>query len=338
MSAPVCNPIPLRIASTGQYVPSQRVDAAAFDQRWGKPDGWTRRHSGVASRQFAQVYETTSFMGAAAARQALATAGTDARQIDCIISACSVMEQAIPCSGALLQRELGLGDSGIPAFDINATCLSFLTALDLAALALAAHRYHCVLVVSSEMASAGLDWNDTQTAALFGDGAAAVVLDIHDDPGGPPLLGTHMETYADGAEFCRVRAGGTRLRASNDVQAFLAGAHFEMNGKAVYRQAAQRLPGFLQRLMARAGTATADLQWLVPHQASGKALHHLQRALALPEARLVRILEDHGNQMAASIPVALHQGIVRGQIQRGDQIALLGSGAGLAFGGAVLRY
>lgn len=331
-------PIGLRIIGTGDYLPARNVEAASFDARWRKPAGWTLRHTGVAHRHFAAPHETSSYMGARAGEQALQSAGLRAGDLDCIVSACSVMEQALPCSASLLQRELGLGGSGIPAFDVNASCLSFLVALDLVATAMLAGRYRRVLIVSSEVPSAGLDWQDTETAGLFGDGAAAVLVESCADADGAAVLGACLRTYGEGAELCQVRAGGTRLRVGEDVEAFVRGAHFEMQGKVVYRQAARRLPEFLHELAACSGVALEAVDRIIPHQASAKALAHLQKALRLPGERITRILEQRGNQMAASIPAALHHAIHRQDLQRGQLLGLVGSGAGLSFGGLVLRY
>lgn len=331
-------PLPVRILGTGEHLPSNKVESSTLDARWNKPGGWTLRHSGVECRYYAGEGETTSSMAAGAARAALSAAGLRADQLDCIVSACSVMEQAIPCSAVLIQRELGLGGSGIPAFDINATCLSFLAALDTLSAALAIGRYRRVLIVSSEIASAGLNPDDPVTAMLFGDGAAAVVLERGEATEDGQILGTHFETYADGAELCQVRSGGTRIRIRETPDAFLQGAFFEMNGPATYRMAAKLLPRFLDRLFERAQVRLDQLACIVPHQASVKGLAHLEAALKLPQGMLVRVLATRGNQMAASIPVALHQAIHSGRIQRGDAVALVGSGAGLSLGGTVLRY
>lgn len=329
--------IPLRILGTGEYVPSRRVPSEDFDRRWGKPAGWTRRHVGIDCRYYAGIEETASFMAARAANEALRRAGLKADGVDAIISVGSVPEQAIPCTAALVQRQLGLSASAIPAFDINATCLGFLVALDLVAGAFATGRFRRVLLVAGEVASAGLDWDDTDTAALFGDGAAAVVLEGGRAATDACLLATHMETHSDGAAFCQVRAGGTRVRLEDGVEAYAEASKFEMSGKATYRLAAQRLPDFMRRLFARAGVPVEELRKLVPHQASAKALDHLEVALRLPPGALVRILADHGNQMAASIPLALHHAIDRGDLRPGDRFAMVGSGAGLSFAGAVLR-
>ncbi|HEX7816515.1 3-oxoacyl-[acyl-carrier-protein] synthase III C-terminal domain-containing protein [Dyella sp.] len=330
-------PLSIRIAGTGEHVAARRVTSDELDTRWRKPSGWTQRHSGVLSRFFAADGETTSSMAASAARQALAAAGLEPGDLDAIVSACSVMEQAIPCTAVLIQRALGLGGSGIPSFDINATCLSFIAALDMISAAMAIGRYRRVLLVSSEVASAGLNWDDPVTAMLFGDGAAAVVLE-HCEGASSQLLGVRLETYADGAELCQVRSGGTRIRLRDDPEAFRQGAYFEMHGPATYRMAARLLPPFLERLFECADVSIDGLSCIVPHQASMKGLAHLESALQLPAGMLFRVLAMRGNQMAASIPVALHQAIEAGRIRRGDTIALVGSGAGLSFGGAVLKY
>lgn len=335
------NSLPVRILGTGEHVPGICVESQALDQRWKKAAGWTLRHAGIERRYYAGEGETTSSMGAKAARSALAAAGMEAHELDCIVSACSVMEQAIPCSGVLLQRQLGLEESGIPAFDVNATCLSFVAALDLLSTAIAVGRYRRVLIVSSEIASAGLRWDDAETAMLFGDGAAAVVLGSSDDAEAAEaaeLLGTHFETFSAGADLCQVRSGGTRIRPRTDMAGFLQGSCFEMQGRATYRMAAQRLPRFLERLFDRARVRLDQLSCIIPHQASAKGLTHLEAALKLPADMLVRVLATRGNQMAASIPVALHHAISSGRLQRGDLMALVGSGAGLSFGGAILRY
>lgn len=328
----------VQILGTGEYVPSECIESSALDRRWNKPAGWTQRHAGIKCRYYATADETTSLMGARAAQSALANAGVCAEEVDCIVSACSVMEQAIPCTAVLIQRQLGLGESGIPAFDINATCLSFLAALDSMSAAIAVGRYRRVLIVSSEIASAGLRKDDAETSMLFGDGAAAVVLARAPPQSGAGIMGTHFETYSVGADLCQVRSGGTRLNPRKDLQAFMDGAFFEMRGRKTYRMAAQRLPAFLERLFARAGIKLDDIRRIIPHQASAKALAHLEALLGLPEEKLVRIIARRGNQMAASIPATLHHAVTSSQVKRGDTIALIGSGAGLSFGGAVLTF
>lgn len=331
-------PSALRILGTGRDLPRRVVPSTDFDARWQRAPGTTFQDVGVRQRHVAAPDESSSAMAARAARQALDAAGLAPDALDCIVSACSVMEQAIPCLGAQVQRALGLGTSGIPAFDVNATCLSFLAALDLVSAAIAQGRYRHVLIVSSEIASAGLDPEDTSTAALFGDGAAAVVLGAAPADSASALLASRIETYAVGADLCQVRGGGTRLRSGTDPAAWRESSRFRMDGPATYKLAARYIRPFLARLLQQAGVAVQALDCIVPHQASGKALDHLTAALRLPPGRVVRTLPDFGNQVAASLPNALHEAVVSGALRRGQLVALLGSGAGLSLGGAVLRY
>lgn len=338
VAVPSSPALPLRIIASGAYLPRNRVPSQVFDQRWGKPAGWVQRHSGVALRGHAAADERASWMGAQAAHAALQQAGLTTGDIDCIVSACGVMEQAIPCQAVLLQRALGLGDSGVPSFDVNATCLGFVVALELVGSLLALGRYRRVLIVCSDIPSVGLDPDDPMTAPLFGDGAVALLVEQAAEAHGSSLLATRLRTYGDGAALCQVPTCGTGMRLADDVAAYRAAHHFQMQGKALYREAARRLPGFLRDLLKAAGLALDACEVIVPHQASGQALDHLQRVLGLPPERMVRILAEQGNQLAASLPMALHQALLDGRLRRGGHALLIGTGAGLALGGAVLRY
>jgi 3-oxoacyl-[acyl-carrier-protein] synthase-3 len=329
--------IALQILGTGEYVPRRRVESTELDRRWHKNGGWTAGQTGVTSRAYAADDENVVFMGASAARQALAAADLDAAQIDAIIAVGSVPYQAIPCTAAFIQRELGLGRSGIAAFDVNSTCLGFLVALDLVSHAIAAGRYRHVLIVASERASQGLNDDDTSTAGLFGDGAGAVLIGVP-RRAASKLRAAYVQSYGDGVEYCQMRAGGSRLPPRASMSEFLSGVHFEMEGRQTYRMAAELLPGFLQSLWKRAASRVDEIDVWVPHQAIGRAIAHLQCALELPLDRFVLTLPTHGNQVSASLPVALHRGIADQRIRPGHRIALIGTGAGLSIGGAVLDF
>ncbi len=329
--------IALEILGTGEHVPSQRIDSHEFDRSFGKAPGWTFERTGVRVRGFAPDGENVVDMGAAAARRALHSAGIDGENLDAIIAVGSVPAQAIPCTAVLLQQRLGLSLSGIPAFDINATCLGFLAALDLVAQGIATGRYRAVLIVASERPSIGMRQGDSSTAGLFGDGAGAVVVGAARN-GGAALLASHFQTFSEGAQFCRLRAGGTDINPHKDTDAFLDATFFEMRGRPLYRMASERMPGFLDTLLARAGLDRDRVNVWVPHQASGHAIRHMREALGLQSGNFVDTLETHGNQVSASMPVALHHALQSQRIKPGSVVALLGTGAGLSFGGAVLRF
>jgi 3-oxoacyl-[acyl-carrier-protein] synthase-3 len=329
--------IALEILGTGEYVPSHHIDSESLDRAFNKASGWTFDQTGVRERAHARSEENVVSMGAAAARQALENAGMPGEALDLIISVGSVPAQAIPCTAALLQRELGLAESGTAAFDLNATCLGFLAALDLVAQGIAMQRYKAVLIVAAERVSIGLKQSDPLTAGLFGDGAGAVVIGPS-RAGKSAMLSSLFQTYSVGAEYCRVRAGGSLINPHTQPEAYLEGSFFEMRGRRLYKLVADKMPGFLRELLRRADLSMQDINVWVPHQASGHALKHIRAALDLPAERFVSTLETHGNQVSASLPVALHRGIKAGQIVAGHRVALVGTGAGLSFGGAVLRF
>lgn len=337
-SLPGCVRTPFRFAGMGVYRPRERRRSQAFDTAFGKPEGWTEETFGIASRTVAAPDETTSAMGAEAARRALASAGWERDEFDVLIGACAVMEQPIPGASVLIQEALGLGRSGIPAFDVNLTCLSFLAALDIAALGFAAGRWRRAVVVASDIASAGLNETDPVACVIFGDGAAAVCIERAEDPAGPGLLAGRFETYGDAKEVARLRAGGTRLRPQDDLDAFLAGSKFEMDAFAVFKAAARPLPVLIDRVLAEAGLDRDSVDLIIPHQASSAGLEHLRRLFPGEPSRIVDIFTDHGNQIAASLPTALCHAWTEGRLGAGKTALLLGTAAGISIGAMAFRF
>lgn len=329
---------PLRIAGTGAYHPAARVSSQEVDAKIGKAAGWTEANFKIGERGVASPEETTSAMGAAAARQALDAARFQACDLDVIIGACGVMEQPIPGTSVLIQQRLGLGSSGIPAFDVNATCLSFLAALDVVAMGFATRRWSRALIVSSDVASAALDFSDPGASVIFGDGAAAAVIERSDEGDGPSLLSCRIETYGDGFELCELRAGGTRMRPNEDLEGFLAASTFRMDGSSVYRAARKRAPRLLQKLLADAGVTLNDIAMVIPHQASAHGLSYLHDVLGFEENTIVDVFHRCGNQIAASMPTALHEAVASKRLKRGDLALMIGTAAGISVGAAVIRY
>jgi 3-oxoacyl-[acyl-carrier-protein] synthase III len=329
--------VAMQILGTGEHIPDRRVDSTEFDRRWNKEPGWTYRQTGVRSRAFIGVDESAVTMGVRAAREALAAADIAPAQLDAIISVSSVPYQLIPSTAAFLQRGLDLQESGIAAFDINATCLGFIVALDLVAQGVATGRYRTVLIVASEPASIGIDWDDPGTAGLFGDGAGAVVVGVprRDQAA---LRASRIATFSAGLEYCQIRAGGTARYPRATTGATLDGTAFEMRGRPIYKLAAERFPPFLDALLHLGGTARDEVDVWVPHQASGHALAHMHALMHVPLDRMVLTLETAGNQVSASLPIAVHRAVTGGRIRPGSRVALLGAGAGVSFGGVILDY
>ncbi|PTU74545.1 3-oxoacyl-[acyl-carrier-protein] synthase III C-terminal domain-containing protein [Pseudomonas mangrovi] len=327
----------LALLGSGHALPQQRLSSAELDLRLGLATGTVERIGGVRSRAFANADETAASLAARAAQAALEAAGLNAAQLDCVVAASGTMDQGMPCNAALIHRELGLGASGIPAFDINASCLGFIAALDQLSWPLAAGRYQRVLLVCADIASCGLDWQQLESAAIFGDGAAAVVLGADGSGQGVRILASKLRTYSEGARFCQIPAGGSRHHPSRVAEGFLPLTHFAMQGKAVYRLASTHLPGFLEELLSDAQLHREQIDWVVPHQASRLAMDHLSRRLGFAADRVIDIFAEHGNQVAASLPTALDIARRDGRIQPGQRLLLLGTGAGLSLGGMLLE-
>ncbi|XID94516.1 beta-ketoacyl-ACP synthase III [Paenibacillaceae bacterium WGS1546] len=328
----------VKILGTGKYMPGKPITDADMDARLGTAPGWTRRMTDVVSRHYAGAADTAAAMGAKAARQALEAAKLRFSDLDCLVGASGTKEQALPCSAVFIQRELGEEQSGVPAFDIDSTCLSFLVALDAMSCMIAAGRYRNVLIVSSEIASVGLDWRHKESAALFGDGAAAVVIGRAEDGEPSRIVGASLRTYGAGAAHSEIRAGGTKRHPRGPRPASADDYLFRMDGPAIYKMASRLLPGFTDELLRSTGTRMTEFKAVVPHQGSAMAVRLMRKKLGIAERQLVYITPDHGNTIAASIPMGLHEAIRAGRIERGDRVLLIGTAAGLTLGGLVLDY
>jgi len=319
----------------GVALPREAISSEAIDVLIGRPAGWTEANFSIGSRYWARDGETSSALGALAAENALLDAGWDASDLDVIIGACGVMEQPIPGTSVLIQKRLGIGDSGIPAFDVNSTCLSFLSALQVALHGFAAGGWKKVLIVAADIASAALDFKTPETSVIFGDGAVAIALEA----GGPHrVLAMQFASYGTGAELCKLEAGGTRLRPHEDLDGFLAKSRFQMDGAGLFKVTARHFPDFLGALFGRAGVEEKDVGVVVPHQASAAALEHLKRSMPSCHDRTVDIFRRFGNQIAASLPHALFHARQDGLLRPGVLSLLVGSSAGISLGGAVVEW
>ena len=320
----------MRIEGLGACLPSDSRISAEFDRALHLPVGRVQQLTGVQTRYYCGRGEDQLTMGLAAAQAALDDAGLTGADIDLIVGAAAVPYQPIPATAPAYQRALGIPDGAAFAFDINSTCLSFLTALETCDALLRAGRYRRALVISSEVASRGLPWDTKpEVAGLFGDGAAAAVVS-----GGGAGLVTRFRTYASAYDSCQIGAGGTRFDFHAQADAFAAHSRFNMDGKVLFRLTAQHFVPFVDALLDDAGWDKEDIAMIIPHQASPMALAHMIRQCGFDPDRVVNICAEVGNQIAASIPFALHH--AKDRLRPGDKVLMLGTSAGVSFGGAAL--
>jgi 3-oxoacyl-[acyl-carrier-protein] synthase-3 len=281
-------------------------------------DEWIRTRTGIDRRHVAGAEETVVTMATEAAAKALAAAGLDARDVDLVVLATCTMRNAIPGGAARIATALGAGPVG--AFDVNAACGGFCYALSVAADAVRSGSANRVLVIGAEKLTDWLDWTDRGTCILFGDGAAAAIVEASDEPGiGPVAWGSD----GAGAELVGVPDGDWAIR---------------MDGPAVFRWATTQLGPVARRAVDLAGIEMGDLAAFVPHQANLRIVDALVRALKLPDTVVVaRDIADTGNTSAASVPLALARLVATGDVQSGDHALLLAFGAGLTYAGQVIR-
>jgi len=275
-------------------------------------------------------------MAAQAAREAVQKAGLELTDVDLIINASGTQQQAIPDGAPLLQQELGMGQSGVPAFSIHATCLSFLMALDVAAGFLITQRYRRILIVTAEVGSCGINFKEPESAALIGDAAAAVVVTLipADEPSA--LNAFHFETYGSGADLTVIKGGGSGKHPNHpDTQP--EDNLFHMNGPQLLKMTRRYAPDFLERLRPGLSEGLGNIKLVIPHQASLLALRMLRHFGWLDDEVMIT-LDRFGNCVSASIPVTLYEAIKQGRLHRGDEVLLVGTGAGLSLGGVILTY
>lgn len=197
-------------------------------------------------------------------------------------------------------------------------------------------RYKNVVIISSEISSVGLNWGQNESSILFGDGAAAVVITKSDHTSS--IIASHMETYSSGAHLSEIRGGGTMIHPREYSEERKEDFLFDMNGRAIFKLSSKYLLKFIDKLLMDTGYSLADIDLIVPHQASGPAMRLIRKKLGVDEERFMTIFEDYGNMISASIPVALFEAIKQKKVQRGNKILLLGTSAGLSIGGILLEY
>ncbi|MCB1072276.1 MAG: beta-ketoacyl-ACP synthase 3 [Chlamydiales bacterium] len=320
----------VKILGTGCYLPKKQITAEDLEKKLGLKPGTIMDGCGVRMRYYIED-ETVSEMGVHAAKEAIKNAGIEPSEINGVIGASSAPEQAIPSTAALIHKKLGLSQA--TTFDVNSTCLSFLTALDFASFLLEEGRHKYLLIVSSEIASKGLNAQDLKTAALFGDGAGAAVIG-RDEKGKSRILSSKFETWSENQEACLLEGGGSKFYNGLDSEK----KYFQMNGPKLYRSIAPRIEAFFEEVLSQGGINREQLDLMIPHQASPFGLRLMAKRIGISAELLVDIVEDYGNMIAASIPLALHLSVMQGRLKRGDRALMIGTSAGLSIGGMLIEY
>lgn len=329
--------LPVKIAGLGCYLPKRIVTSAELEQQLNISPGWIEQVTGVRERRYATADDTSAGMAAAAARHALTMAGLQPHDLDAIVGASTGPQQAIPCTAAFVQRELGAPDGGSACFDINATCLSFMFALQTVAHLVAAGAYRNVLIFSSEIASISRNVNEKESAVLFGDSAAAAVITRAAPTDPSAIWHTQFTTHSSGADLTRMLGGGT-LHHPNNPRTTPEMNTFHMDGPSVFKKATRLVGPFLDNFLQEAGWQKSEVDLVVPHQASRHGVEWLTHKLGFTEAQVFSNLATRGNCVSVSIPLGLVEAFQAGIAQRGQRMLFIGTGAGLTLGAMALTF
>ncbi len=301
------------ITGWGAALPPTVITNHDLEQTIDTSHEWIVDRTGIHQRH---VGGGTVELSVTSGRAALEMAGVDLASIDAVVLATTTPDRVVPASSASVQHELGLQCG---AYDVNAACSGFVYALVQAhgMIAMGAKK---VLVIGTDTLARITDWTDRNTAILFADGSAAVVLEAVDGPG--QLLGWDLDADGSAEKFLFSEVGGL----------------IQMDGKEVFRRAVRIMVDSATKTMAHAGVTADDIALVVPHQANVRIIQASMDRLGLPIEKAAMVLHRTGNTSSASIPLALEDALEKGRVQRGDLVLLVGFGAGMTAASALLRW
>jgi 3-oxoacyl-[acyl-carrier-protein] synthase-3 len=322
------------ILGTGSFAPPQVVTNEELAARIETSDEWIQSRTGIKERHVASPDVATSDLALEAAMLALADARLAPADLDLIIVATCTPDHpgSFPSTATVLQHALGAKQAA--AFDIGAVCAGFAYALHVAAQLVRTGAHKHVLVVGAETLSRIVDWEDRNTAVLFGDGAGAVVMGEVDSGG---YLGGILGADGSGGPLLNVCAGGSRTPLTPESIESKSNKIYQ-NGKEVYRFAVVTMGEAAIQAVHSAGLETSDIDCFIPHQANSRIIKSAAERMGLPMEKVFVNLDKYGNTSAASIPLALDEAVKSGRVRQGSLVVLVGFGAGLTWGGNVIRW
>lgn len=318
------------ILSTGACLPKRIMKNTDFEASLETNHEWIVERTGIHQRHIAADGECTSDLAVAAGKEAIIKAGIEPNSIDLVILATTTPDDTMPSTATKVQHRLGITRGA--AFDVNAACSGFVYAMTIANSFILSGQAKRILVIGAETYSRIMDWNDRTTCILFGDGAAAILLEAQEQKG----------TSGDrGILFSGIHSDGQYtdlLKTSGGVSSTKTSGTLSMLGKEVFRHAVGKMPAAVEESVQKAGVKLDAIDWLVPHQANMRILAGVAQKLHLDENKVISTVASHANTSAASIPLALHLGSQDGRIKTGHLVACPALGAGLTWGCTLIRW
>jgi 3-oxoacyl-[acyl-carrier-protein] synthase III len=317
------------ILGAGCYLPQRVLTNAELAKMVDTSDEWIVQRTGIHERRIAAAGEMTSDLALHAARAALDDAKVDPKSIDLIVLGTSTPDNTFPATAVSVQAALGITQGA--AFDIQAVCSGFVYGLSITDALLRSGAHKRALLIGAETFSRILDWTDRTTCVLFGDGAGAVVIEAQEQPGAITdrgVLTTHLRSDGQHKNKLYVDGGPSSTQTVG---------HLRMVGKEVFRHAVAMITDVVEDAFKATGYSAKTIDWFVPHQANKRIIDGSAHKLGIDAAKVVITVDRHGNTSAASIPLALCEGIADGRIKRGDLVLLEAMGGGFTWGAALVR-
>ncbi len=328
------NIIPLKIAGVGYCLPETVITNDDLTKLYETSDEWIYTRTGIKERRVVSGNETAIDLGYKASLNAIQHSGIKAENIDCIIGAASAPPQLYPTLACLMQQKLGITKK-IPAFDLTAACTGLIYALQVARGFIGTGIYKTILIVAADNNSKITDWTDRGTSILFGDGAGAMVVTASDD-GDNDILS--LDISADGSigQLIQTNMPGECCPLVKQADT-IGNGKIIMDGKEVYKFAVTTVPKYVEHCIELSGMKAEDIDYLIPHQANQRIIESIQNKLKYSDEKVISNIKYYGNTSAASIPIALTEGVEQGKIKLPSTAVLCGFGAGMTWGGAVVR-
>ena len=310
----------LHFLATGRCLPASVLTNDDLSQMVDTSDEWITTRTGIKQRYICRG-ERHIDLAEGAARTAMERAGIRPEELGAVVVATFSPEFSSPTTACLLQSRLGLPE-GIPMLDLNGACAGFLYALQVARGLLMQSDKRCALVLGCEVITPLLDFTDRTTCVLFGDGAAAAVVELD-----PERL--YVSDFGSRSSETMIQVPGAAYPGRSSVH---------MDGRAVFRFAVEIIPQCMDRMLQKAGLAQEQIDWFVFHQANHRILEHVIRKRGLDPDKVYQNMARYGNTSAASIPLALDEMNEQGLFQPGQRVLSVGFGAGLTWGGALWTW
>ena len=321
------------ISGTGISLPDTVLTNSDLEKMVETSDQWIVSRTGIRERRKLENGFSNVDLSEAAAREALDRAAVKPSELDLIIVATVTPDHPTPSTSCLLQTRLKADKAA--AFDLSAGCSGFVYALTVAHQFISTGVYKNVLVVGVEVLSRVTDWEDRGTCVLFGDGAGAVVLTAGEGERGIVDFSLHSE--GRGAELLMIPAGGSAMPASKET--LENRMHFiKMNGNEIFKFAVKVVEDNLALMLKRNGYEASDLDQLFLHQANLRIIEHIRKRLKLPQDKVPVNIDRFGNTSSATIPIAIHEELIAGQLKENNLVAMVAFGAGLTWGGLLMKW